>query len=128
VFFLLRRVGREQHLPSRNHSDDYERTWERGRVWYNYTTNEYFTSSANYSIPARGDHAADSDMILSEGNVSNGVTADVIHGSGNMELTSVITIPSSLLLAERSNLRDVGVRSLHQWHHDDADLCLPSFP
>jgi hypothetical protein len=52
---------------------------------YNYTINEYYTSSAGYSIPARGDHASASQMNLTEGNISNGVTADVIHGTGNME-------------------------------------------
>ena len=51
---------------------------------YNFTINQYF-NTANYSIPARGDHAADSHMILTEGNISNGITADVIHGTSNME-------------------------------------------
>jgi hypothetical protein len=56
-----------------------------GNVWaYNYTANEVYTGSTNYGIPAHGDHAAGSDMNLSEGNVSNGATADVIHGTGNM--------------------------------------------
>jgi hypothetical protein len=56
-----------------------------GNVWaYNYTANEVYTGSTDYSIPAHGDHAAGSDMNLSEGNVSNGATADVIHGTGNM--------------------------------------------
>ena len=52
---------------------------------YNYTINEFYTGSSQFSIPARGDHASDSDMILTEGNISNGVTADVIHGTTNME-------------------------------------------
>jgi hypothetical protein len=56
-----------------------------GNVWaYNYTANEVYTGSTNYGIPAHGDHAAGSDMNLSEGNISNGATADVIHGTGNM--------------------------------------------
>jgi hypothetical protein len=52
---------------------------------YNYTVNDYFTSGPNYSIPARGDHAADSDYNLTEGNISDGITGDVIHGTANME-------------------------------------------
>jgi hypothetical protein len=56
-----------------------------GNVWgYNFTVNDYFTSSAGYSIPARGDHAAGDDMNLTEGNISNGATGDNIHGTGNM--------------------------------------------
>ena len=56
-----------------------------GNVWgYNYTINEIYTGGHNYSIPARNDHAAGSDMNLTEGNVSDGVTGDVIHGTGNM--------------------------------------------
>jgi hypothetical protein len=56
-----------------------------GNVWgYNYTVNQVYTGSANYSIPAHGDHAAGSDMNLIEGNISNGATGDVIHGTGNM--------------------------------------------
>jgi hypothetical protein len=56
-----------------------------GNVWgYNFTVNEYFTGSPNYSIPARGDHAAGSDTNLSEGNISDGVTGDNIHGTANL--------------------------------------------
>lgn len=56
-----------------------------GNVWgYNYTTNGIYTGSIDYSIPAHGDHGADSDYNLTEGNVSNGSTADVIHGTGNL--------------------------------------------
>jgi hypothetical protein len=56
-----------------------------GNVWgYNFTTNDYFTGSIDYSIPAHGDHAAGSDTNLAEGNISNGVTGDNIHGTGNM--------------------------------------------
>jgi hypothetical protein len=56
-----------------------------GNVWgYNFTVNDYYTSSANYSIPAHGDHAAGSDTNLAEGNVSNGATGDNIHGTANM--------------------------------------------
>jgi hypothetical protein len=56
-----------------------------GNVWgYNYTVNDVYTGSNDYSIPARGDHAAGSDMNLMEGNVSDGATGDVIHGTGNL--------------------------------------------
>jgi hypothetical protein len=56
-----------------------------GNVWgYNFTVNDYFTSGPDYSIPARGDHAAGSDTNLTEGNISDGITGDVIHGSANM--------------------------------------------
>ena len=56
-----------------------------GNVWgYKYTVNDIYTGSSNYSIPARNDHAAGSDMNLTEGNVSDGITGDVIHGTGNM--------------------------------------------
>lgn len=56
-----------------------------GNVWgYNYTINDYYTGSTNYSIPARGDHAAGSDTNLTEGNISDGITGDVIHGTANM--------------------------------------------
>jgi hypothetical protein len=55
-----------------------------GNVWgYNFTVNGYYTS-ANYSIPAHGDHAAGSDTNLVEGNISDGMTGDNIHGTGNM--------------------------------------------
>jgi len=56
-----------------------------GNVWgYNFTVNDYFTSSSGYSIPAHGDHAAATDSDLSEGNISDGVTSDNIHGTANM--------------------------------------------
>ncbi len=56
-----------------------------GNVWgYNFTVNGFYTGSTNYSIPARGDHAAGSDTNLSEGNISNGFTGDNIHGTANM--------------------------------------------
>jgi hypothetical protein len=56
-----------------------------GNVWgYNFTINDFFVGSANYSIPARGDHAAGSDTNLAEGNISDGITGDVIHGTANM--------------------------------------------
>jgi hypothetical protein len=56
-----------------------------GNVWgYNFTTNDFYTSSAGYSIPAHGDHAAGSDTNLAEGNISNGITGDNIHGTANM--------------------------------------------
>jgi hypothetical protein len=56
-----------------------------GNVWgYNFTVDEYFEGSANYSIPAHGDHAAATDSDLSEGNISNGMTSDDIHGTANM--------------------------------------------
>jgi Chitobiase/beta-hexosaminidase C-terminal domain len=51
---------------------------------YNYAINEYYASAGNM-IPARGDHASASQMNLDEGNIYNGQTADVIHGTGNME-------------------------------------------
>ena len=55
-----------------------------GNVWgYNYTINDYYTS-ADYSIPAQGDHAAGTDTNLAEGNISDGMTADNIHGTGNL--------------------------------------------
>lgn len=56
-----------------------------GNVWgYNFTVNDFYTSSAGYSIPAHGDHAAGSDTNLAEGNISNGATGDNIHGTANM--------------------------------------------
>jgi hypothetical protein len=56
-----------------------------GNVWgYNFTINDFYTSSAGYSIPAHGDHAAGSDTNLAEGNISNGITGDNIHGTANM--------------------------------------------
>ena len=56
-----------------------------GNVWgYNFTINDFYTGSTNYNIPARGDHAAGSDTNLTEGNISNGITGDVIHGTANM--------------------------------------------
>lgn len=56
-----------------------------GNVWgYNFTVNDYYTGSSNYSIPAHGDHAAGSDTNLAEGNISNGATGDNIHGTANM--------------------------------------------
>lgn len=51
---------------------------------YNFTINEYYVGSANYSIPARGDHASATDTILTEGNISDGVTSDNVHGTANM--------------------------------------------
>jgi hypothetical protein len=51
---------------------------------YNFAINEFYTPSTQFSIPARGDHAADTDMVLTEGNIYNGVTADNIHGTSNM--------------------------------------------
>jgi hypothetical protein len=56
-----------------------------GNVWgYNFTVNDFFQASANYSIPAHGDHAAATDSDLSEGNISDGMTSDDIHGTANM--------------------------------------------
>jgi hypothetical protein len=56
-----------------------------GNVWgYNFSINEFYTGSSNYSIPARGDHAAGSDTNLTEGNISDGITGDNIHGTGNL--------------------------------------------
>jgi len=51
---------------------------------FNYAINEYYISSALYSIPARGDHASGDSLNLSEGNILNGHTADVIHGTANL--------------------------------------------
>jgi hypothetical protein len=56
-----------------------------GSVWgYNYTANEYFTASAGYSIPAVGAHGSGDSFTLAEGNITNGHTSDVIHGTANL--------------------------------------------
>ena len=51
---------------------------------YNYSVNGVFTNSPGYNIPAHGDHASGVAMVLSEGNIANGATADVIHGTSNL--------------------------------------------
>ena len=56
-----------------------------GVVWgYNFDVNMTFTRSKNFSIPAQGNHASMTDTILEEGNIGNGWTGDVIHGTGDM--------------------------------------------
>jgi hypothetical protein len=55
-----------------------------GTVWaYNFTINEFFLSNA-YNIPAHGDHSGGDDTNLTEGNISNGMTGDNIHGTANL--------------------------------------------
>jgi hypothetical protein len=51
---------------------------------YNYSINGYYTSSPGYNIPAHGDHGSGVGMVLVEGNIANGATADVIHGTANL--------------------------------------------
>ena len=51
---------------------------------YNYSINGYFNSGAGYNIPAHGDHGSGVGMVLVEGNIANGATADVIHGTTNL--------------------------------------------
>jgi hypothetical protein len=51
---------------------------------YNYSINGYYTSSPGYNIPAHGDHGSGDGMVLVEGNIANGATADVIHGTANL--------------------------------------------
>ena len=51
---------------------------------YNYSINGYFSSGPGYNIPAHGDHGSGVGMVLVEGNIANGATADVIHGTTNL--------------------------------------------
>jgi hypothetical protein len=51
---------------------------------YNYSINGYYTGSAGYSIPAHGDHGSGVSMVLVEGNIADGATADNIHGTANL--------------------------------------------
>jgi hypothetical protein len=51
---------------------------------YNYSINGYYTGSAGYSIPAHGDHGSGVGMVLVEGNIADGATADTIHGTANL--------------------------------------------
>jgi hypothetical protein len=50
---------------------------------YNFSTNQFFTGVSLYNNPALGDHAAGTNMLLSEGNITDGMTADAIHGTQN---------------------------------------------
>lgn len=55
-----------------------------GNVWaYNYTANELYTGSSQYSIPAIGIHSGGVDSNLFEGNVTDGATGDNIHGTNS---------------------------------------------
>ncbi len=51
---------------------------------YNYSVNGVYTPSPGYNIPAHGDHGSGVAMVLLEGNIANGATADVIHGTSNL--------------------------------------------
>ena len=51
---------------------------------YNYSVNGYYTPSPGYNIPAHGDHGSGIGMVLVEGNIANGATADNIHGTANL--------------------------------------------
>jgi hypothetical protein len=51
---------------------------------YNYSVNGFFNLSAGYNIPAHGDHGSGVSMVLLEGNIINGATADNIHGTANL--------------------------------------------
>jgi hypothetical protein len=51
---------------------------------YNYSVNGFYSSSAGYNIPAHGDHGSGVGMVLVEGNMINGATADNIHGTANL--------------------------------------------
>jgi hypothetical protein len=51
---------------------------------YNYSINGYFSAGPGYNIPAHGDHGSGVGMVLVEGNIANGATADVIHGTTNL--------------------------------------------
>jgi hypothetical protein len=50
---------------------------------YNFTVNNYFTTSTQYNIPSIGEHTSGVGMNLYEGNITNGFTADAIHGTSN---------------------------------------------
>ena len=51
---------------------------------YNYSINGYYSAGPGYNIPAHGDHGSGVGMVLVEGNIANGATADVIHGTANL--------------------------------------------
>ena len=57
-----------------------------GDVWaYNFSTDDYYSASANWMMAATWFHAAGTSMDLFEGNVGAGYTADDIHGTHNFE-------------------------------------------
>lgn len=53
-------------------------------IGYNYSINDYFTTSAGYVSASTNDHTAGIDMLLYEGNVGAALYADNFHGTHNL--------------------------------------------
>ena len=51
---------------------------------YNYSTNNYYSSSSGYNMISDLQHTAGSAMILYEGNIGTGLTGDNFHGTHNL--------------------------------------------
>ena|SRR6185312_3369580 len=51
---------------------------------YNYSINDYYTTSSGYVSAATNDHTAGTDMLLYEGNIGSALYSDNFHGTHNL--------------------------------------------
>jgi hypothetical protein len=54
-------------------------------VGYNFTINNYYTQSALYNQNGYGEHSGGVDTVLFEGNITNQIDPDNVHGTGNLD-------------------------------------------